>query len=111
MERYAVLNVGSGEILSLWHTTEEAAHADAAEAESHETQPDCNVVRFSEWAPGRRLSELAGERWEGQHPLVTCGPDGSLAFTGEIVSAQSYPLQESGCTVTECGCAAYKRGG
>ena len=106
MERYAVLNVGSGKILSPWHTTEESAHADAAEAESHETQPDCNVVRFSEWAPGRRLAVLAGERWEGAYPLVTFGPDWSLVFTGEIV-----PANEAGCTVTECGCAAYKRGG
>ena len=106
MERYAVLNVGSGEILSQWHTTEEAAHADAAEAESHETQPDCNVVRFSEWAPGRRVAALGGERWAGQYPLVTLDPGWSLVLTGEIV-----PANEAGCTVTDCGRAAYRRGG
>jgi len=106
MERYAVQLVGSGQIVSSW-----LSGMDTALLLSTRFAEPAVVVRFSEWAPGRRLSELAGERWEGQHPLVTCGPDGSLVFTGEIVSAQSYPLQESGCTVTECGCAAYKRGG
>ena len=106
MERYAVLNVGSGEILSPWYATEAVAHADAAECESHETQPDCNVVRFSEWAPGRRVAALRNERWEGAYPLVTFGLDWSWVFTGEIV-----PANEAGITVLECGRAAYKRGG
>ena len=106
MERYAVLNVGSREIISTWYATEEEAHAVAAECEAHETQPDCNVVRFSEWAPGRRVAALRNERWEGAYPLVTFGLDWSWVFTGEIVSAQ-----EPGITVLECGRAAYRRGG
>ena len=97
MERYAVLNVGSGEILSQWHTTEETAHADAAECESHETQPDCNVVRFSEWAEGKPLAMMAGtQAWDGAYPVV----DSDLDMTGEIVSAQ-----DQGYTVTACGMA------
>ena len=106
MERYAVLNVGSGEILSPWDTTEARAHEVAAECESHETQPDCKVVRFSEWAPRRRVAALRNERWEGAYPLVTFGPDWSLVFTGEIVSAQ-----ETQYKVTECGMAMFEREG
>lgn len=105
MERYAVLNVGSGEILSPWYTTEARAHEVAAECESHETQPECKVVRFAEWAPFRLLAELGGERWEGAYPLVTFGPDWRYRLTGEIV-----PAGEAGCAVTECGRAAYRRG-
>ena len=106
MERYAVQNVGSGEIISPWYTTEARAHEVAAECEAHETQPDCEVVRFSEWAVGRRVAALRNERWEGAYPLVTFGPGWSLVFTGEIV-----PAQEPGITVLECGRAAYRRGG
>ena len=106
MERYAVQNVGSGEILSPWYATEAVAHIEAAECEQHETQPDCKVVRFSDWAPRRRVAALRNERWEGAYPLVTFAPDWSLVFTGEIVSAQ-----EDGYTVTDCGRAAYRRGG
>jgi len=106
MERYAVLNVGSGEILSPWYTTEERAHADAAECESHETQPDCNVVRFSEWAVGRRLSHLAYECWNGDCPVVYDNGNGKWLMTGEIVS-----WKEAGYTVTDCKRAAYRRGG
>ncbi len=106
MERYAVQLVGSGQIVSSW-----LSGMDTALLLSTRFAEPAVVVRFSEWAPGRRLDALGGRRWQGAYPLVTFGPDGSLVFTGEIVSAQSYPLQEAGCTVTECGCAAYKRGG
>ncbi len=109
MERYAVLNVGSGEILSPWYTTEARAHEVAAECESHETQPDCNVVRFSEWAPGRLLAAIDVVDFalpDDVYPVVELGPDWRWRLTGDIVSAQ-----EAGYTVTDCGRAAYKRGG
>ena len=106
MERFAVQNVGSLEFLTDWLETEQQAQAAAAECEQHETQPECRIVRFSEWAPGQRLASIVGQAWDGQYPLVTFGPDWSLVFTGEIVSAQ-----EPGITVTECGYGAYKRGG
>ena len=101
MERYAVQLVGSGQIISSW-----LSGMDTALLLSTRFAQPAVVVQFSEWAPGRRLAVLAGERWEGQYPLVTFGPDWSLVFTGEIVSAQ-----EAGYTVTDCGCAAYRRGG
>ena len=106
MERFAVQNVGSLEFLTDWLETEQQAQAAAAEAEEHDTQLECRIVRFSEWAPRQRLSSIRGQTWDGQYPLVTFGPDWSLVFTGEIVSAQ-----EAGITVTECGYGAYRRGG
>jgi hypothetical protein len=97
MERYAVLNVGSCEIISQWYVTEAEAHAAAAESESHETQPECSVVLFSEWADGKPLAMIAGtEAWDGAYPVV----DSDLDMTGEIVSAQ-----DQGYTVTACGMA------
>ena len=97
MERYAVQNVGSCEIISQWYVTEAEAHAAAAESESHETQPDCSVVLFSEWADGKPLAMIAGtEAWDGAYPVV----DSDLDMTGDIVSAQ-----DQGYTVTACGMA------
>ena len=106
MERFAVQNVGSLEFLTDWLETEQQAQAAAAEDEERDTQLECRIVRFSEWAPRRRVAALRNERWEGVYPLVTFGPDWSWVFTGEIV-----PAGEAGCTVTECGRAAYRRGG
>ena len=108
MERYAVLNVGSGEILSQWHTTESRAHEVAAECESHETQPDCNVVRFSKWAPGRRLAaeSIDFAMPDDVYPVVYDNGNGQWLMTGEIVSAQ-----ETRYEVTECGMAMFERGG
>ncbi len=104
MERYAVQNVGSGEIISLWHPTEAAAHADAAECEQHETQPDCKVVRFSDWAPHRRLVSLEFGLPDDVYPVVYDNGNGQWLMTGEIVSAQ-----EARCEVTECGMAMFER--
>jgi hypothetical protein len=101
MERYAVQLVGSGQIVGSW-----LLGMDTALLLSTRFAEPAVVVRFSEWAPGRRLSVLAGERWEGAFPLVTFAPDWSLVFTGEIV-----PANEAGYTVTDCGRAAYRRGG
>ena len=106
MERYAVQVVGSGQIVSSWLLgVDTALLLSTRFAERHAGQPAV-VVRFSKWAPGRRLSALGGERWEGQYPIVTFAADWSLVLTGEIVSAN-----EAGYTVTDCGKAAYKRGG
>jgi hypothetical protein len=102
MERYAVQNVGSMEFLSDWLGTEEQAQAVAAECEQHETQPDCRIVRFSEWAPGKRLSSIAGQAWDGQYPVVYDNGNGVWLLTGEIVSAQ-----ETDYTVTDCGDGMY----
>ena len=41
--QYRVMNVGSREPLTDWLDSETEAHAAAAEAEEHETQPDCSV--------------------------------------------------------------------
>lgn len=41
--QYRVINVGSREWLTDWLDSETEAHAAAAEAEEHETQPDCSV--------------------------------------------------------------------
>ena len=101
MERYAVQLVESGQIVSSW-----LQGIDNARLLSTRSAKPAAVVRFSEWAPGRRLVALGNERWEGAYPLVTFAPDWSLVFTGEIV-----PANEPGLTVTECGRAAYKRGG
>ena len=108
MERYAVLNVGSGEILSPWYTTEERAHKVAAECESHETQPDCEVVRFSEWAVGRRLvaESIDFAMPDDVYPVVYDNGNGTWLMTGEIVSAQ-----EARYEVTECGMAMFEREG
>ena len=101
MERYAVQLVDSGQIVSGW-----LSGMDTALLLSTRFAEPAVVVRFSEWAPGRRLTALGGDRWQGHYPLVTFAPDWSLVLTGEIVSAQ-----EAGCTVTDCGRAAYRRGG
>lgn len=106
MERFAVQNVGSLEFLTDWLETEQQAQAAAAECEQHETQPDCRIVRFSEWAPGRPLRVMRGQAWDGAYPLVRFALDWSFVLTGEIVSAQ-----ETGYEVTDCGYGAYKRGG
>ena len=108
MERYAVLNVGSRETLTPWYATEEAAHAAAAECESHETQPDCNVVRFSEWAVGRRLDaeSIDFAMPDDVYPVVYDNGNGTWLMTGEIVSAQ-----ETQYEVTECGMAMFEREG
>lgn len=106
MERYAVLNVGSGEIISPWYATEARAHEVAAECESHETQPDCNVVRFSEWAVGRRLvaESIDFAFPDDVYPVVYDNGNGQWLMTGEIVSAQ-----EARYEVTECGMAMFER--
>ncbi len=101
MERYAIQLVGSEQIVSSW-----LQGMDTARLLSTRSAKPAVVVRFSEWAPGRRMAALGGQRWDGQYPLVTFAPDWSLVFTGEIV-----PANEAGCTVTECGRAAYRRGG
>ena len=106
MERFAVQNVGSMELLTDWLETEAQAQAAAAECEAHETQPECRIVRFSEWAPGQRLAHLAYECWGGDCPVVYDNGNGKWLMTGEIVS-----VKEAGYIVTACKRAAYKREG
>ena len=42
--QYAVMDMGSCEILSGWVETEAEAHALAEEIEQHESEPECKVI-------------------------------------------------------------------
>lgn len=105
MERYAAVNE-YGEIVSKWFATEAEAQL-AADAFTKSAfisfLPSMAVtVAFSEWAPGKLLTLLAGECWDGQYPVVWGHGCEVWTLTGEIVSAQDEKY-----TVTDCGMAVY----
>lgn len=102
MERYAVFNVDSGEIIGQWHPTKAEAHATAADCELSWSHNKCKVVQFSDWAPHRLLNLLTGD-WRDVYPVVYDN-NGHWLMTGEIVSAQ-----ETRYEITECGRGMFER--
>lgn len=42
--QYRVVNLNSGEVLTEWTDSLNAAHREAEECEQHETEPECKVV-------------------------------------------------------------------